>query len=215
MARATPPRRAEHSANTAQAGNDMVTLGAGGSASGSLGESTADGQIDLIDVNGDGLPDRVYSDGTVRLNLGYSFGKREVWGNGGSINEATGSSTGVNLGFNSGFYEFAGGAAFSQSSNSSRTSLADLNGDGLIDRVFAGTEITVAFNTGHGFATPVVLHGSLAQINDDQNTTLGGGFYYTYPLCGLIALFCLDINPGVDGSFGVSRSTDDAAGYRR
>ena len=31
-----------------------------------------------LDINGDGLPDKIYKDGTVRLNLGYSFQPAEL-----------------------------------------------------------------------------------------------------------------------------------------
>src|SRR5690606_31537783 len=52
------------------------------SASGSFAEGDSDGIVDFIDMNGDGLPDRVTLSGgsvTVALNLGYGFGPAEVW----------------------------------------------------------------------------------------------------------------------------------------
>lgn len=56
-------------------------------------------RYDLIDVNGDGLPDRVSMDSgasfaTVRLNLGYRFGAPEAWPLPGWANSSFGSGVG-------------------------------------------------------------------------------------------------------------------------
>ncbi|HZM78664.1 MAG TPA: SpvB/TcaC N-terminal domain-containing protein [Candidatus Limnocylindrales bacterium] len=189
-------------ANTSRAGNDMPPLGVGGS----LGGSTSDGAFDLLDVNGDTLPDRVYADGRVALNLGYRFGAAEPWRNGGEINDGAGSNFGINIGFNTDFYGFAGGASYSEGNTSTATSLMDVNGDGLLDRVFAGTPIRVGLNTGNGFEPPVPFNGSLGTIATDRNATLGGGAYFTIPICFLLVTFCVIINPGGDFSTGASRS---------
>ena len=192
-------------ADNAQAGNDMPPLGAPVSVGQSLGGSRSDQEFDLLDINGDGLPDRVYADGTVRLNLGYSFGKLEVWRNPAALNQGSGNTTGVNLGFNTDFYGFAGGASYNQGSTSTAATLADMNGDGLLDRVFAGNPMRVAFNTGNGFEPPVAFNGSLAGVTADQNATLGGGVYFTISICFVFG--CIIINPGADISTGASRST--------
>jgi hypothetical protein len=194
----TPPGHS--TANTAEAGNDLPPLGVGGS----LGGSRADTGFDLLDLNGDGLPDRVYSDGQVALNLGYRFGAKEAWGNAGAVNDGSGSNFGLNIGFNTGFYGFAGGASYSEGSHSANSTLADLNGDGLMDRVFAGDPITVSLNTGNGFQPPVPFHGSLAGINEDQQASLGGGAYVTFSICFIVV--CIIINPGGNVSTGASRT---------
>lgn len=194
----SPPGHSK--ADTSEAGNDMPPLGVGGS----LGESTSETGFDLLDVNGDALPDRVYSGGQVSLNLGYRFGAREAWPGAGAVNEGDGENFGVNIGFNTDFYGFAGGASYSENSSAAQTTLADMNGDGLMDRVFAGDPITVGFNTGNGFQPPVPLHGSLGQVNGDQNASLGGGVYFTFSICFLVV--CIVINPGGSVSTGVSRT---------
>jgi RHS repeat-associated protein len=196
---ADPP--ASGSANTSSAGNDMPPLGVGGN----LGASRSEGSFDLLDINGDNLPDRVYEDGRAALNLGYRFAAPEPWP-GGKLNEGSGNSTGVNLGFNTDFYGFAGGASFDQDASTTKSSLADVNGDGLEDRVFAGDPIKVALNTGSGFAEPVAFHGSLAGINADNNAKLGGGVYFTVSFCTLIVTGCIIVNPGVSVSTGASRA---------
>ena len=53
----SPP--ADVPANTAESGNDLPPLGFGGN----FGGHRSDGTFDLLDINGDGLPDRV-SQGT-------------------------------------------------------------------------------------------------------------------------------------------------------
>ncbi|HEX6683468.1 MAG TPA: SpvB/TcaC N-terminal domain-containing protein [Candidatus Limnocylindrales bacterium] len=188
------------SGNTSESGNDMPPLGVGGS----LGESSSDGRFDLLDANGDGLPDRVYADGRVALNLGYSFAQPEQWRNPAALNDGEGGNFGINIGFNTDFYGFAGGASYNEGSVSSDATLLDVNGDGLADRVIAGTPIKVGLNTGNGFQPPVDFHGSLSSINNDQNAKLGGGVYFTIPICFIVV--CIIINPGGDISTGASRS---------
>lgn len=196
---AAPPAHSS-SNDSSQSGNDMPPLGVGGS----LGASTSDGELDLLDVNGDGLPDRVYEDGRVALNLGYRFGDPEPWRNPAALNDGSGLNAGVNIGFNTDFYGFAGGASYNEGTATTSASLMDVNGDGLTDRVFAGTPIRVGLNTGNGFEPPVPFHGSLSELNNDQNAKLGGGVYFTIPIC-FIAI-CVIINPGGDIATGASRS---------
>jgi RHS repeat-associated protein len=188
-------------ATDASSGNDMPPLSFGGS----YGGNSSTGDYDLLDVNGDNLPDRVYNDGQVALNLGYSFAtQREPWPNLGGIADSGGTNTGVNIGFNTDFYGFAGGASLSWSQSNSSSTLADLNGDGLLDRVFQGTPITVALNTGNGFAAPVPFNGSLSDVSTDRNAKLGGGVYFTFGFCFVVV--CIVINPGADITAGASRS---------
>jgi RHS repeat-associated protein len=181
----------------------MLPLGVGESFGGNL----SSGQFDLIDMNADSLPDRVYSDGQVALNLGYRFGAKESWRNPAPLNDGHGVDGGVNLGFNTDFYGFAGGAAYDEGRSSTSSTLADMNGDGLPDRVFADAPLKVGLNTGNGFEPAVEFRGGLAVadgVGVDRNATVGGGLYVTFPICFLT--FCVIINPGADLSHSVSRS---------
>jgi len=189
------------SANTSESGNDMPPLGVGGS----HGTGSATGTFDLLDINGDGLPDRVYADGRAALNLGYRFAAPEPWP-GGPLNDGRSASNGLNIGFNTDFYGFAGGASFSSGRSTSRASLADVNGDGLVDRVFEGSTLRVALNTGSGFAAPVAFLGGLSGLTTDVNSTLGAGAYFTFSFCFLVIAGCVIVNPGADTSTGASRS---------
>ena len=88
-----------------------------------LGISSSDGttraEWDLIDINGDGLPDFVRPSGSglsVRLNLGYRFGDEEDWGGTGTLRfeRTEASGTDGSAGFNTPAYSFGGGIASTQ-----------------------------------------------------------------------------------------------------
>ncbi len=188
-------------ANTAESGLEMPALGIGGS----LGGGQSDTNFDLIDINADGLPDKVFDNGDVALNLGYSFAAREPWG-AGPVNSGVTDNTGVNLGFNTNFYGFAGGVSAMSGTSTTNATLMDMNGDGLVDRVSddsSGT-LLVGINTGSGFAPPVPFHGSLSGVSSDANASLGGGAYFTFGFCFVFG--CVVFNPGADTSTGIGRS---------
>ena len=119
-------------------GSQMVELGL----SAGLGWGTSKPKHDLLDVNGDGLPDVVSRDGAqlmVALNLGYGFAAAEAWGaaviNDGASENGT---IGATLGFNDGIYGFGGGLSLTKDKSLTRETLEDVNGDGLLDRVLPG-----------------------------------------------------------------------------
>ena len=106
--------------------SQMATVGF----SGGLGTGEATTNCDLIDVNGDGLTDRVCDNNgqlTVQFNLGYSFAPAVPWGAADiSKGTSTSASLGIEVGFNDDIYGFAGGANLSQESEYSKGSLVDL-----------------------------------------------------------------------------------------
>ncbi|WP_409495477.1 SpvB/TcaC N-terminal domain-containing protein [Amycolatopsis sp. cmx-11-12] len=202
-ARGTDAPDADTASTTARAGLELPALGIGGSIGG--GESAM--VRDLLDINGDGLPDKVYADGKVALNLGYSFAEPEPWPTG-PVNTAQTGNVGVNLGVNLDNYGFAGGVSATLGATTTKASMADVNGDGLADRVFtgaAGQPISVAVNTGSGFAAPAPFRGGFSEVAVDKNATLAGGVYFTFgfpmPFGGFLVF-----NPGADASTGIGRS---------
>jgi RHS repeat-associated protein len=106
---------------------------------------------DLIDVNGDGLPDRVSYQGGVKvyLNMGYRFSENPIsWGNSGwtSISDLSDSSIPISFGANDvrvnenstnslalSWAGIGGGASYSVARG--LADMTDINGDGLPDRV--------------------------------------------------------------------------------
>ncbi|HBY96539.1 MAG TPA: sugar-binding protein [Chloroflexi bacterium] len=206
-------------------GSQMALLGFGGS----LGNGTSDIQTDLIDINGDGLPDRVSQGGSqlrVALNLGYGFAPTESWGSA-AINAGASRdySLGAGVGFNGGIYDFAGGVSFDKnqsqagcqgldllSGSCTQTGqiLVDLNNDGLPDQVsLNGNRLRVAFNTGNGFAPEADWTGAMSGgIDTSANVSAGGGLYFTIgigPLCLPLPECYIIINPGGDGSQSMAR----------
>ncbi|ONI90753.1 sugar-binding protein [Saccharothrix sp. ALI-22-I] len=198
-ARGTDVPSGRGTANTSQAGSEMPALGIGGN----LGGGESETRHDLVDINGDNLPDKVYANGDAALNLGYTFAAREPWP-GGPVNTGETENAGVNLGFNTDYYGFAGGVSASTGTGSADASLMDMNGDGLTDRVFAGSPVMVAINTGSGFNAPTPFRGSLDGVNADVNANFGGGVYFTFGFCFVFG--CIVFNPGADASTGVGRT---------
>lgn len=207
---------------TGQTSSQMVPIGF----SGSLGGGSSDTDIDLLDINGDGLPDRVKRGLGVRFNLGYRFTPDyEPW-DAGELNkgESRSLSVGSQLGFNDGIYSYGGGGSLSRNEGWTNASLVDLNGDGLLDAVSpAGAKLAVRFNTGTRFTGAVDWPGAVVNdITRSTTSTQGGGGYFTYafPTCviGFVPACWVIVNPGGDFSTSMSRAevmlTDiDGDGY--
>ncbi len=174
-----------------------------------------------MDINGDGLPDMVYVDGTVRLNLGYSFAPRESWGFdsiSGGLSQDLGGGPGINIGDGS----IEGGVGISYTKNEDTRAFMDINADGLEDIVInntypnlnpgagsrSGRDISVRFNTGNGFAPPVSWPG-ISALNQGESTGQSASTAFTVgipiviPIVPPITLkWC--INPGGSITRGIS-----------
>jgi YD repeat-containing protein len=112
-----------------------------------------------MDVNGDELPDKVFTDGKVALNLGYRFLPAENWLDRGSLRSGRSRdvSAGPALGFNAYNRSIAVGSSLSRNESAVDTTLQDLNGDGLMDLVLSDSlRMRVRLNTGSGFARELV-----------------------------------------------------------
>ncbi|UQB68882.1 SpvB/TcaC N-terminal domain-containing protein [Epilithonimonas zeae] len=124
-----------------------------------------DGAYDFTDINGDGLPDKIYKNGDVSLNLGYKFGPSEIWFSDGkgyregksqtnslsggvSINGELNTLGGVMIGNGSiGF-----GMSGNKTESNQITYMQDINGDGLTDKIInSGGGTLLYLNTGNGF----------------------------------------------------------------
>jgi len=123
------------------------------------------GSVDLMDVNGDGLLDRVsavvnspYDHFEVQQNTGAGFGQPIAWG----VLDSQGQ---VSSGWNS--------LSATENSGDEYVMMIDINGDGLPDRVMRGynppyTNFMVQFNNGAGFE-PAVAWGPIESQGQSNN----------------------------------------------
>jgi RHS repeat-associated protein len=202
-ARGNDAPKGQQPAPTSSQGSDMSRLGFGADA----GYGTSDTDYDLIDVNGDGLPDKVHRDGTVQLNLGYSFSPiAEPWG-GGIINNGQTLNGGVNMGFNLNHYSIAGGLNLGIDTTRSDETYIDINGDGLPDKVTVNGDgsLSVRFNTGAGFTDPITWLGGFGKVAVDKHISLGGGVFITFGFKIPVPPIRIVINPGIGFSTSMGR----------
>ncbi|MGI6320315.1 MAG: toxin TcdB middle/N-terminal domain-containing protein [Bacteroidales bacterium] len=143
------PRAEKMTANNPKTAKTSVAQASSISASGGASDDITD--FTWLDINGDGLPDKVTKEGMVCLNYGYSFSEPQPWFTG-NINKSESSNEGASVGFT--FYNdsYSGGIGVDVSNSTLSYSLTDINGDGLPDYVYKhNNSLRVKFNTGSGF----------------------------------------------------------------
>jgi RHS repeat-associated protein len=183
------------------------------SVSGNLGvvNGTNRSNFSYLDMNGDGLPDRVNSSNHhVALNLGYGFAAEEDWGfdqiQSGASNSFSG---GAGLGLVQGNNSFSIGFSLSRSDNQSSQSLQDMNGDGLPDMVMTTPSLNgqqalqVRLNTGNGFSPEVLKWSNAYLLNSNSSATESGNLAFTvgFSIFGIK----FTVNPSVTAGNGMSR----------
>lgn len=158
-----------------------------------------------LDINGDGLLDMVYKNGTAALNLGYSFSPAEPWGHDmirTGLSEDYGGGLGVNLFSGS----IVSGISINRTDNQMESSLQDVNGDGLVDLITNIQPLRVRLNRGNGFDQEVTWHG--AQYIENGSSTgesVNAAFTVCIPIVILGIKIC--VNPSTSKGQGVSRVT--------
>lgn len=184
--------------------NMMAPLGA------SVGTGSSTTYVNYIDVNADGLPDKVDAlNHLVWYNLGYKFSSAHTFS--GSINEGENTSVSVNLSgplpFSLGQMSISGGIGCSNSTDETKRLFADVNGDGLPDQIrIDGTQVKVAYNKGQGTAfdtwrplPALSCIGRTSTLNYSTDVGITGGFSF---------LEIVKFNIGVQSSpYGESFST--------
>ncbi|MDX2069123.1 MAG: toxin TcdB middle/N-terminal domain-containing protein [Haliscomenobacter sp.] len=171
---------------------------------GNLGYNLQSTNVSWIDMNGDGLPDKVYQDGQVALNLGYSFTPLEDW-NFKGIDESKSLNFGAGIGVNLISGTIQAGIGLTRSEDNTNFALLDVNGDGLPDKISATGNLNVQLNTGNGFAAPLPWHASNI-INNTTSTGESINVALTIPIPIIVVKIC--INPSFNIGHGVSSQTD-------
>ncbi|MBO4807105.1 MAG: hypothetical protein J5554_13850, partial [Paludibacteraceae bacterium] len=196
------------------------------SASGNGSKGTSESKNDWCDVNGDGLPDMLYKNGSVRLNLGYSFTDTIKVEGLNDVDKSSSLSVGAGLGVS---FPLCGSANISMGLNGTYTMnnsdfvLMDINGDGLPDKVRCRTSdiekilspehegsCTVYLNKGlgNGFSDSLSFKGSVGRSKSLSVSTYANGgatFYVWY----------LTLTPFVNGarSFSLSRTLNSVSDF--
>lgn len=178
---------------------------------------------DVVDVNGDGLPDIVQCNNSadcanpsVFLNLGNKFDKRELSAPIMMADQSQNVGLGLSIGWAYPLNDnsFEGGSAGSSNTGDITRTFLDVNGDGLSDIVAidpSSAIITAKLNTGWGFTTDVKLgkadflkSGSFGRSETD-NASAGGA--YTYSYCWPVPPICIHINPNAGLSGALTRQS--------
>ena len=189
----------------------------------SAGVSSNDDHTDQtwLDINGDGLPDKVYANGQVRLNLGYSFAPAETWNfDAICVGKNVDITGGLGVDISNG--SIKAGVGISKTFNYATEKFMDINSDGLPDMV-KGTN--VYFNTGSGFASPVAWPGlngewpgliplemmgvSPLEAGESVGESAEGGFTVGIGIPILFIKIC--INPSGGVNHGMSRTLTQLA----
>ncbi|MBR5832614.1 MAG: hypothetical protein IKY79_08390 [Bacteroidales bacterium] len=151
-------------------------------ANGCLSWSKDSIEVSFTDINGDGLPDKIYG-GKVFLNLGYAYYQGTILtdnplNENSSFNYVLGSTISKsfdipntsNSASSTVNRSFSAGMGLSYSNNNSKTIYSDVNGDGLADKIEEGNKI--CFNTGWGFSDTCLTIDPETSTIESGNRTL-------------------------------------------
>ena len=152
----------------------------------SLGASQMDGssstRIQFMDVNADGLPDKIDVDeNTVCYNLGYQFSEPYPFYGNIYASEGTNQDLSVSGGLASTEFSIAqisisGGVNRSRSTSRSKGLLIDINGDGLPDKLMNNGNglTTVVYNKGNNNlnSSSLALPDAISSVNEGTTSNI-------------------------------------------
>ena len=168
---------------------------------GSTGTNSDEAYHSFVDINGDGLPDKVRRTAhggqlQAALNLGYGFTPYVTVG---PFHIQQGTTTTTNLGGGVSLCSgsFSAGLSLTGSSTEEHSSLTDINGDGLPDYVTCSDGVVKArLGNGTGFDGAETILSGANYLSHSSSTALGGSAAYTacFPLLGVKIV----VNPSVN-----------------
>lgn len=193
-------------------------------------DSKDTGESFWLDINGDGMADRITGGGTSSmkfyLNLGKGIDGGYEYKNAETYSSGPVGSVGLGYAFNlSGITSLpvSVSASASYALGSSKTTFEDINADGLIDILIVGSNQTmVKYNLGNKFSDPVTLSKNSSGVDYNNESkiyrggiSVGGGYYYTVPIVWWpfppIPLIYLKIGGQATGHVGLSIAEVDKA----
>jgi len=178
--------------------------------SSSIGINTS--EQDLIDINGDGLPDIIFRNKEtgvtyIKYNLGYRFSEQEIFDehlNNFNINQISSKSS-TNNDFSGPVDEWRGMylsaiSLFTVSTSENIKNLYDINGDRLPDMIeIISGNAYVRFNTGSGFAEQNTLwNENMKNIKLGASGTYSSGLNLCRPANALLSISGTKINNTTD-----------------
>ncbi|MBW7839822.1 MAG: hypothetical protein H3C36_09355, partial [Chitinophagaceae bacterium] len=174
------------------------------SLSGNSSNGTNKEKLLWIDMNGDGLPDRVNLENspmTVQLNLGYGFSQGQQWTLAPSALESESKTYSGGINFSILNNSWGGGITASASKSWTLQNFVDLNGDGLPDMVEnpgGNSTIYYRLNNGTGFGAQKQIQNGMVQFN--RSTAEGANVAFTYGFTVLFAKITTSISAGANHS---------------
>jgi RHS repeat-associated protein len=197
-----------------------------------LKSSNNSSKYTLQDINGDGLPDSLGKEGQVRLNLGYKFGEVEHWSiskiratesfnlhpefKPGNFNidfdKVNGELKGASYQFSIDAGSYVAGVGVTSNYTYTNWHLADVNGDGLIDKVRtsdSGKRTYVKINTGSGFLAEERWY-DINALTTQYNivASINGAFTIGIPIPTPTAFYKLTFTPSGQVSEDITRTTE-------
>ncbi|RZL20402.1 MAG: hypothetical protein EOO89_00310 [Pedobacter sp.] len=204
------------SSNGKVTGNKTVT-NANAGMNGSEGESYNSKQ--WVDINGDGLTDKVFITSSVvkvNLNTGYGFAPEMIWTVGtpayGDVSNRTNVSANIGVSVATSGASYAVGFGGLQSTSNLNTMLLDVNGDQLPDLVIdTAPGYSYYLNTGTGFDNQLRVFSGQSAIEQDMSIAgniFGAGtfgFGFTLAFISFKVVFTLSI--GGSANFSQKKAT--------
>ncbi len=164
-----------------------------------------------IDMNGDGLPDKIYENGKISYNLGYSFTTPSDFGvSYAKKGESSSHNWSIGLGYDKDFNiangSISGGLGGVRSENTAKILYMDMNGDGLPDRVEHKSDgrIYVSVNMGNSFLTEKTWSTFSSQLNQSTSCegSINGAFTAGFSFWGIK----FGVNPQAGVSWSVNKT---------